>query len=177
MIKLGKFLQRSLCKFFFDKSFLGKKIRVFSARLISKGVSKKAIISYGTKFYGNGKDILIEDGAATGINSKIASNCYIGKNVKMGPDCVIITQNHHYVAELKQFSGYDIKPVYIGDNCWIGERVIILPGAKIGKNCIIGAGSVVTKSIPSDSLAYGNPCKVVRKITEEDKLSEELYKY
>ena len=63
------------------------------------------------------------------------------------------------------------KPIIIGDNCWIAANVTICGGVTIGEGCVIGAGSVVTKDIPPHSLAVGNPCRVIRKITEEDKLS------
>ncbi len=61
-------------------------------------------------------------------------------------------------------------PITIGDNCWLAGNVTVLAGAKIGAGCVIGAGSVVTGEIPPNSLAYGNPCRVVRKITEQDRL-------
>ena len=61
------------------------------------------------------------------------------------------------------------KPIEIGHNCWIGEKVTILPGVTIGDNCVIGAGSVVTKSIPSGSLCCGNPAKVVKRWSDKNK--------
>lgn len=69
------------------------------------------------------------------------------------------------------------KPITIGDNCWLGGNVIVLPGVNIGSGSVIGAGSVVTHDIPPSSLAYGNPAKVVRKITEKDSihLKKELF--
>lgn len=62
------------------------------------------------------------------------------------------------------------KPVTIGSNCWIASNVVITGGVTIGEGCVIGAGSVVTRDIPPDSLAVGNPCKVIRKITEQDSI-------
>lgn len=87
----------------------------------------------------------------------------------MAPNVAIYTAGHplHPVARNSAYE-YGI-PVEIGDNCWIGGNTVILPGVHIGDNCVIGAGSVVTKDIPDWSVAAGNPCKVIRKITEEDK--------
>jgi maltose O-acetyltransferase len=68
------------------------------------------------------------------------------------------------------------KPITIEDNCWIASNVTICGGVTIGSGSVIGAGSVVTRSIPKDSLAFGNPCKVIRKITEEDKIKQDLLK-
>lgn len=93
----------------------------------------------------------------------------IGDNCQMAPNVAIYTAGHplHPVARNSAYE-YGI-PVEIGDNCWIGGNTAILPGVHIGDNCVIGAGSVVTKDIPDWSVAAGNPCKVIRKITEEDK--------
>ncbi len=69
------------------------------------------------------------------------------------------------------------KPITIGSNCWIASNVVICAGVSIGEGCVIGAGSVVTRDIPMNSVAAGNPCKVIRQITEEDsiKLKKELW--
>ena len=68
-------------------------------------------------------------------------------------------------------------PIVIEDNCWIGGNVTILPGVVIGEGSVIGAGAVVTKSIPAHTLAFGNPCRVIRDITEEDRLSNHPERY
>ena len=86
----------------------------------------------------------------------------------MGPNVHIYTINHKYDENLHKFTGYtDVNPVVIGSNTWIGYNVIILPGVHIGDNSIIGAGSVVTKSIPAGVMAAGNPC-VVKKIIDKE---------
>ena len=93
----------------------------------------------------------------------------IGDNCQMAPNVAIYTAGHP-VHPVSRNSAYEYGiPVEIGDNCWIGGNTVILPGVHIGDNCVIGAGSVVTKDIPDWSIAAGNPCKVIRKITEEDK--------
>lgn len=102
----------------------------------------------------------------------------IGDNVFMGPNVSILTPKHPlrwqdrnpYVSEKGYVTDKEYgSPVTIGDNCWIAGNVTILAGARIGSGCVVGAGSVVTGEIPADSLAYGNPCRVVRKITEADR--------
>ncbi len=103
----------------------------------------------------------------------------IGDNVFMGPNVSIMTPLHPLRYEernpyQKADGSYTDKeygkPITIGDNCWIGGNVTILPGAVIGSGCVIGAGSVVTGSIPDHYLAYGVPCKPIRPITEADSI-------
>ena len=93
----------------------------------------------------------------------------IGNNTLIGPSVQIYTPIHPLDYTTRNTFIETAKPVTIGQNCWIGGGVIILPGVKIGNGCVIGAGSVVTKDIPSGVVAVGNPCKVLRKITEADK--------
>ena len=93
----------------------------------------------------------------------------IGSNVMLAPNVSIYTAGHPLHPDSRN-SGYEYGiPVTIGDNVWIGGNVVILPGVTIGSNSVVGAGSVVSKDIPDWSLAAGNPCRVIRKITEEDR--------
>lgn len=103
----------------------------------------------------------------------------IGDNVFIGPNVSILTPKHPLCWQDRNIyqseNGYVTDkeygaPISIGDNCWIAGNVTICAGAKIGSGCVIGAGSVVTGGIPENSLAYGTPCRVVRKITEADRL-------
>ncbi len=86
----------------------------------------------------------------------------IGNHALIASD-VFISDSNHSTDKRVGFNTLIAKPVKIGSDCWIGEKVIILPGVTIGEGCIIGAGSVVTKSIPSNSIAVGNPAKVIKK--------------
>lgn len=102
---------------------------------------------------------------SVGINAHIPEFVTIGDYVMMGPDCHIYTRNHKHefngVPFLEQ--GYeDPKPVIIGNNVWIGGRVVILPGRKIGNNVVIGANSVVTKDVPDNCIVAGNPARIVK---------------
>lgn len=93
----------------------------------------------------------------------------IGDNCMLAPNVAIYTAGHPVHPDTRATAyEYGIE-VTIGDNVWIGGNVVICPGVHIGNGCVIGAGSVVTKDIPDYSIAAGNPCKVIRKITEEDR--------
>ena len=113
---------------------------------------------------GSGSYIEIGDNSGIGVNCTI-KRAKIGNNVMIGPDVVFVTQNHRIDDPEKplQGQGYTIDPpIEIGDNVWIGTRAIILPGKKIGKNAVIGAGSVVTKDVPDYAVFAGNPAKLIR---------------
>ena len=142
-----------------------RRLRTHWARMISKNVDKHANIQRGAFIAGNGDGLVIGSHAAIGINCKVGSNCSIGKGTMMGPECIILTQNHKWDEKTNKLVGYESKPVAIGEKCWIGTRVIILPGAKIGNHCIIGAGSVVpNKEYPDYSLIAGNPAVVKKSL-------------
>lgn len=107
-----------------------------------------------------GHNLVVGDNSGLGENCRIGSGAVIGNNVMMGADVIIVTQNHQYTRET--FEGFVKKPVIIDDNVWIGYRVIILPGVRIGRNAIIGAGAVVTKDVPPYSIAGGVPARVLK---------------
>jgi maltose O-acetyltransferase len=90
----------------------------------------------------------------------------IGSNVFIGPNGQLYTASHPLEALTRRTHKIS-KPITIGNDCWIGGNAIILPGITIGKGCVIGAGSIVTKDIPDNSLAVGNPAKVIRQLNQE----------
>lgn len=97
------------------------------------------------------------------------THIYVGDYTMIGPNVIIATAGHPILPELRQ-QGYQFNiPVHIGKNCWLGSGVIVLPGVTVGDNTVIGAGSVVTKDIPANVVAVGNPCRVLREINERDK--------
>lgn len=114
-------------------------------------------IEIGDNFFGN-TNLVILDGAKVTI----------GNNVFIAPNVGIYTAGHPLDADRRNAGLEYAYPISIGNNVWIGAQVCILPGVTIGDNVVIGAGSVVTKNIPPNVLAVGNPCKVIRNITEED---------
>lgn len=94
----------------------------------------------------------------------------IGHHCFIGPNCGMYTAVHPLIAEERNAGLEQALPITIGDNCWIGADVTILPGVTIGSNVVIGAKSVVTKDIPDNVVAVGNPCRVMRSITEKDRI-------
>lgn len=118
-----------------------------------------------------GKNITIEDNVYINFGCVIldCSEVTIGANTLLGPNIGLYAANHSIDAEERIHGGCCGKPIHIGKNVWLGGDVKIVPGVDIGDNTIIGTGSVVTKSIPSNVIAVGNPCKVLRPITEADK--------
>ena len=110
-------------------------------------------IEIGDNFYSNHNLIILD-----------TTTVKIGNNVMIGPNCGIYTAGHPENVEIRNYGLEYAKPITIGNNVWIGGNVVILPGVTISDNSIIGAGSIVTKDIPSNVIAVGNPCTVKRKI-------------
>ena len=115
-------------------------------------------IELGENFYAN-HNLVILDGAKVTF----------GDNVFIGPDCGFHTAGHPIDFERRNRGLEYAYSITVGDNVWIGAGVQVMPGVSIGSNVVIGGGSVVVKDIPSNCVAVGNPCKVIRAITEEDK--------
>jgi galactoside O-acetyltransferase len=112
----------------------------------------------GDYVYANFNLTLVDDG-----------NIYIGDKVMFGPNVTVATANHPIAPELREKQLQYNKDIHIGNNVWIGSGVIIVPGITIGDNSVIGAGSIVTKDIPANVVAYGNPCRIAREINEHDR--------
>mgnify|MGYP000264224329 FL=1 len=115
-------------------------------------------ISVGKNFYTNHNCTILDGAPVT-----------FGDNVFIAPNCAISTAGHAIDSEQRSRGLEIARPISVGNHVWIGANVSILPGVTIGDNTIIGAGSVVNKDIPSNVIAVGNPCRVMREITEADK--------
>lgn len=121
-------------------------------------------VHIGSNVYANFNLTLVDDG-----------HIYIGDWVKFGPNVTVATPGHPVLPELRKDPALQFnKDIHIEEGVWIGAGAVILPGVTIGKNSVIGAGSVVTKDIPENVVAVGNPCRVLREIGERDK--EYFYK-
>ena len=121
-----------------------------------------AHVHFGEWVYANFNLTLVDDG-----------HIYIGDHTMIGPNVTIATAGHPILPELREKEMQYNVDVKIGRNVWIGAGAIIVPGVTIGDNTVIGAGSVVTKDIPANVVAVGNPCRVMREINDHDK---EYYK-
>ncbi len=97
------------------------------------------------------------------------THVYVGDGTMFGPNVVLSTAGHPICSEIRDKAYQFNLPIHIGKNCWLGAGVIVKGGVTIGDNTVIGAGSVVTKDIPANVVAVGNPCKVLREIGEYDK--------
>lgn len=115
-------------------------------------------VHFGNNVYANFNLTCVDD-----------THIYVGDCTMFGPNVTLATAGHPLLPELRA-QGYQYNmPVHIGRNCWLGAGVIVMPGVTIGDNTIIGAGSIVTKDIPSGVVAVGNPCRVLREVNEHDR--------
>lgn len=115
-------------------------------------------VHFGNSVYANFNLTLVDD-----------THIYVGDCTMFGPNVTIATAGHPILPELREKAYQFNQPVHIGRNCWLGAGVVVLPGVTIGDNTVIGAGSIVTKDIPSNVVAVGNPCRVLREINEHDR--------
>lgn len=118
-----------------------------------------------------GKNVHFGKGVYANFNLTLVDDCdiYVGDYTMFGPNVVIAAAGHPINPTLRrQAYQYNI-PVHIGKNVWLGAGVLVMPGVTIGDNSVIGAGSVVTKDIPANVVAVGNPCRVLREIGEHDR--------
>lgn len=115
-------------------------------------------VHFGKNIYANFNLTLVDD-----------THIYVGDATMFEPNVTIATAGHPILPELREQAYQYNMPVRIGKNCWLGAGVIVMPGVTIGDNTVIGAGSIVTKDIPANVVAVGNPCRVMREIGEHDR--------
>ena len=113
---------------------------------------------FGKNVYANFNLTLVDD-----------THIYVGDYTMIGPNVTLASAGHPVLPALREKAYQYNAPVHIGRNCWLGAGVIVVPGVTVGDNSVIGAGSVVTKDIPANVVAVGNPCKVLRPIGEKDR--------
>ncbi len=122
--------------------------------------------NWGGHFVHFGKDIY----ANFGLTLVDDTHIYVGDGCMFGPNVVLATAGHPVLPELRARGLQYNAPIRIGRNCWIGAGALVMPGVTIGDNTVVGAGSVVTKDLPANVVAVGNPCHVLREINEHDRL-------
>lgn len=115
-------------------------------------------VHFGKNVYANFNLTLVDD-----------THIYVGDYTMIGPNVTIATAGHPILPVLREQAYQYNASVHIGRNCWLGAGVIVLPGVTIGDNSVIGAGSIVTKDIPANVIAVGNPCRVLREISDHDR--------
>lgn len=115
-------------------------------------------VHFGKNVYANFNLTLVDD-----------THIYVGDYTLFGPNVTVATAGHPILPELREKAYQYNASVRIGRNCWIGAGAIIVPGVTIGDNVVVGAGSVVTKDLPDNVVAVGNPCRVLREVNEHDK--------
>lgn len=116
-------------------------------------------VHFGKNVYANFNLTMVDDG-----------HIYVGDYTMFAPSVIVATAGHPILPELRETVYQYNMPVHIGKNCWIGAGAIILPGVTIGDQVVVGAGSVVTKDLPSNVVAVGTPCRVIREISEHDRV-------
>lgn len=144
-----------------QRSGLAKKLRSFWAHRIAS-CGRDVNIERNAYFT---PELTIGDNSGIGIDCEIYGPVTVGKNVMMGPEVVIYTSGHNFdrtdIPMMRQGST-EAAPVTVGDDVWIGRRVMIMPGVTVGDGCVIGAGAVVTKDIPPYTVAGGVPARVLK---------------
>lgn len=115
-------------------------------------------VHIGEGFYSNFNLTLVDDG-----------EIHIGDQVMIGPNVTLCTTGHPVYPLYRELVAHYSLPIHIGNNVWIGAHSVVLPGVTIGDNTVIGAGSIVTRDIPANVVAVGNPCRVMREISERDR--------
>lgn len=115
-------------------------------------------VHFGKNVYANFNLTLVDD-----------THIFVGDYTMFGPNVTVATAGHPILPELRQRGLQYNMPVHIGKNCWIGAGAVLVSGVTVGNNVVIGAGSVVTKDLPDNVVAVGNPCRVLRAVNEHDK--------
>ena len=115
-------------------------------------------VHFGSHIYANFNLTLVDD-----------THIYVGDYTQFGPNVVLATAGHPILPELRERAYQYNASIRIGRNCWLGANVSVVPGVTIGDNVVIGAGSVVTRDIPSNMIAVGNPCRILREVDDRDR--------
>lgn len=142
----------------------GYRLRRKLLRLIATDCGSGVIVKQNA-YIGSGQGLVVGNNSQLGADSRIGPGTVIGDNVLMGPEVVIMTTAHAFEdprKPIRRQGALPVNPVEVGDDVWIGTRVIVLPGVILGKGCVVGAGSVVTRDVAPLAIVAGNPARVIR---------------
>ena len=143
---------------------LGYRLRYWCARHLLRYCGKDVIVKDHC-YFGNGTRLSVGDRSQLGSNARLNGDITIGKDVVMGPDVVMMATSHEFNRldiPINQQGAKPEEPIVIGDDCWIGTRVIILPGVHIGNQCVVAAGAVVTRSFVGRCVLWEVPARVLK---------------
>ncbi len=160
---VAQFLPRS----YMPGGRVGRALRAACARRLFAGFGEGAMIESRVEF-GSGRQLTLGADSAIGARS-VLGTVTIGEHVMIGQELLALSRNHNFddLTKPPKYQGFaEDEPITIGDDCWIGARVILLPGVTIGRHCIIGAGSVVTRDVEDHSVVGGSPARVIRSLRE-----------
>ena len=115
-------------------------------------------VHFGKNIYANFNLTLVDD-----------THIYVGDYTQFGPNVVLATAGHPICPELREQLYQYNAPICVGRNCWLGANVVVVPGVTIGDNVVVGAGSVVTRDLPDNVVAVGNPCRILREVNDHDR--------
>lgn len=115
-------------------------------------------VHFGKNIYANFNLTLVDD-----------THIYVGDYTQFGPNVVLATAGHPICPELREQLYQYNAPIRVGRNCWLGANVVVVPGVTIGDNVVVGAGSVVTRDLPDNVVAVGNPCRILREVNDRDR--------
>ncbi len=139
-----------------------RKFRYWTASKFVNQCGENVNFEKGAKF---NPELSIGNNSGVGVNCLISGETYIGNDVMMGPDCIMYSYSHAHSRldiPMSEQGFEEPTPIHIGNDVWIGARVIVLPGVTIGNHVIVGAGAVVTKDIPDYAIVGGSPARIIR---------------
>ena len=151
--------------------FTGNRLRALILRLAGFDLGRGTVV-WGMPTFVGGPGLTRR--LKTGLQVKIGVHCYfdlgaqvsIGDQTTLGPEVMVITSNHQIGSAENRAGAIDPRPVWVGRGCWLGARCILLPGITVGDGCIIGAGAVVTRDVPPNTIVAGIPAKPIRTLNE-----------
>ncbi len=143
-------------------SFGARRLRAYCARRMLTQCGKHVNVERHARF---GRGVTLGDDSGIGVNASVGEGTRIGRDVMMGPECIIYTTTHRYDRTdipMRAQGQTPVNPVTIEDDCWLGSRVTIMPGVTLGHGCVVGAGAVVTRDVPPCAVVGGVPAKIIK---------------